>query len=276
MRLYLKTKDFSVTGESFELHLDAALDMLVTHPQPQNLERYYESEAYISHTDSRSSFTDKLYQYIKRYSLRKKTQLIENQIDKSKNLLDIGAGTGDFLIQAKSDGFEVAGIEPNERARTNAARKGIQLQSDYAGVANQKFDVITLLHVLEHLPNLNEQLNQINNLLKENGIVVVAVPNFKSYDAKHYGSFWAGYDAPRHLWHFSKTAIKKIFDRHEMEVVSIRPMIFDSFYVAMLSEKYKGNRLQLINAFLVGLWSNIRAWSSKEYSSLIYIIKKKN
>lgn len=276
MRLYLKTKDFSVTGETFELHLDDESDMLVTRPQPQNMERYYDSEAYISHTDSKSSFTDKLYQSIKRYSLRKKTQLIDSQIDRGKNLLDIGAGTGDFLVQAKSDGFEVAGIEPNERARTNAARKGIHLQSDYAGLANQKFDVITLWHVLEHLPDLEQQLNQISNLLKENGIVVVAVPNFKSYDAKHYGSFWAAYDVPRHLWHFSRNAISKIFDRRGMEVVSSRPMIFDSFYVSMLSEKYKGNRLQLINAFFVGLWSNIKAWSSKEYSSLIYIIKKKN
>lgn len=276
MSLYLKTKDFSVTGESFELHLDSALDMLVTQPQPKNLERYYNSDVYISHTDSRRSLTDKLYQAIKRHSLKKKTQLIENQINTNKKILDIGAGTGDFLVQAKSDGFDITGIEPNEKARANAAKKGIQLQRDYAGVANQKFDVITLWHVLEHLPNLEQQLDQISDLLEENGIVVLAVPNFQSYDAKHYGPFWAAYDVPRHLWHFSRTAIGKIFDCHGMEVISIRPMIFDSFYVAMLSEKYKGNRLQLINAFLVGLWSNIRAWSSKEYSSLIYIIKKKN
>ena len=276
MKLFLKTKDFSVSKENFELLFDAELEMLVTHPQPDDLASYYESEAYISHTDSKASLTDRLYQLVKRHGIRKKIQLIENQIVKSKKLLDFGAGTGDFLAESKSKGFKISGIEPNERARANAEKKGIPLFKDATEIQNETFDVITLWHVLEHLPNLDGQLEQFNTLLNPNGTLIVAVPNYKSYDAKLYGSHWAAYDVPRHLWHFSKTSIIRLFDKHNMEVVSIKPMIFDAFYVSLLSEKYKGNKLYLINAFFVGLWSNLRAYFSKEYSSLIYIIKKKN
>ncbi len=276
MKSYLKTKDFSVSQESFELHYDAELEMLVTHPQPKDLSPYYDSEVYISHTDSKTSLTDRLYQKVKQYSLRKKVKLIDNQIVNSKKLLDFGAGTGDFLVKARTKGFSVDGIEPNEKARANAAKKGIVLHENSSALKESRYGAITLWHVLEHLPDLDGQVEKIASLLDKDGVVVVAVPNYKSYDAKFYGAYWAAYDVPRHIWHFSKTSIIRLFDKHEMEVVSIKPMLFDSFYVSLLSEKYKGNKLYLINAFFIGLWSNIKAYFSKEYSSLIYVIKKKN
>ncbi len=276
MKSYLKTKDFSVSQESFELHYDAELEMLVTHPQPKDLSPYYDSEVYISHTDSKTSLTDRLYQKVKQYSLQKKIKLIDNQIVNSKKLLDFGAGTGDFLVKARTKGFSVDGIEPNEKARHNAAKKGIVLHKNSSALKESRYGAITLWHVLEHLPDLDGQVEKIASLLDKDGVVVVAVPNYKSYDAKFYGAYWAAYDVPRHIWHFSKTSIIRLFDNHEMEVVSIKPMLFDSFYVSLLSEKYKGNKLYLINAFFIGLWSNIKAYFSKEYSSLIYVIKKKN
>lgn len=276
MKLFLKTRDFSVTQEEFELHLDSDLEMLVTHPQPKDIALYYNSEGYISHTDSKTSFTDKLYHLAKQYSIKKKLQLIGNQVINPKTLLDFGAGTGDFLVAAKRKNFIIKGIEPNKRARVNAAQKGIPLYKDAKEIQNETFDVITLWHVLEHLPSLDSQVEQLKTLLDANGILVIAVPNYRSYDAKHYGSYWAAYDVPRHLWHFSKTSMVRLFDKHNMEVVSIKPMIFDSFYVSLLSEKYRGSKLHLINSFFVGLWSNIKAYFSKEYSSLIYVIKKKN
>lgn len=275
MKLFLKTKDFSVSGESFELHRDEDLDMLVTQPQPENLVPYYESENYISHTDAQKSFTDKLYQAVKQKNLSNKIQLVENQIDKLNSLLDVGAGTGDFMAAAQKAGFDVIGVEPNSKARQLAADKGVQLDPELDTLKGRQFQVITLWHVLEHLPDLVEQISTIVSLLKDNGTLIIAVPNFKSFDAKHYGSYWAGYDVPRHLWHFSKTAMTKLFDRQGMEVISIRPMWFDAFYVSMLSEKYKGNKLYLISAFLVGLWSNVKACFTKEHSSLIYILKRK-
>ena len=131
-------------------------------------------------------------------------------------------------------------------------------------------------HVLEHLPNLQEQIMEIAQLLESGGTLFVAVPNFKSFDSKYYGTYWAAFDVPRHLWHFSKHSIKRLFEKENMEVVSIKPMLFDAFYVSLLSEKYKGNPFYLFSAFFVGLWSNISAFFSKEYSSLIYVIKKKD
>jgi 2-polyprenyl-3-methyl-5-hydroxy-6-metoxy-1,4-benzoquinol methylase len=275
MKLFLKTKDFSVSGEPFELHRDEELDMLVTKPVPQNLAPYYESEDYISHTDSKKSFTDRLYQLIKAKNLKNKIQIVENQLDGTKTLLDLGAGTGDFLITAKKSGFKVTGVEPNDKARKLAHQKGIYLSSSLDDVSGQKFQAITLWHVLEHLPDLEEQMTTMVHLLEDDGVLVIAVPNYRSYDAKHYKAHWAAYDVPRHLWHFSKTSISKLFAAHQMEVVKIRPMWFDAFYVSLLSEKYRGNKRYLINAFFIGLWSNMKAIFTREHSSLIYILKKK-
>lgn len=275
MKLFLKTKDFTVSGEYFELYRNHDLDMLVTQPQPENLESYYESEDYISHTDAKQTFTDRLYQAVKQKNLSNKIQLVDNQINKPKSLLDIGAGTGDFLVTAQKRGYAITGVEPNSKARDFAQRKGVELHSNLSELKEEQFEVVTLWHVLEHLPNLEEQIDTIVSLLNKEGTLIIAVPNFKSFDAKHYGNYWAGYDVPRHLWHFSKTAITKLFQQHQMEVVSIRPMLFDAFYVSMLSEKYKGNKFYLISAFFVGLWSNLKACFTKEHSSLIYIIKRK-
>lgn len=275
MKLYLKTKDFSVSGESFELHWDPSLDMLVTKPKPTNLAPYYESEDYISHTDAQNSFTDKLYQAVKQKNLKNKIQLIDNQRINSKSILDVGAGTGDFLVTAQKAGYTVAGVEPNTKARALAKQKGVELLSNLGELNDKQFEVITLWHVLEHLPDLEHQIKTIISKLTNEGTLIIAVPNFKSFDANYYRTYWAGYDVPRHLWHFSKTAITKLFQQHDMEVISIRPMWFDAFYVSMLSEKYKGNKRYLISAFFVGLWSNLKAIFTKEHSSLIYILKRK-
>lgn len=274
MKLFLKTKDYSISGESFDLLWDSNLDMLVTQPVPEDLAAYYESADYISHTDASQSFMDKLYQSVKRRNLKSKIQLIKNQIDNIESVLDFGAGTGDFLATAQSAGIEVAGIEPNRAARQRAKQKGIALHENLEALTKKSFDAITLWHVLEHVPNLDEQITQLKALLKDEGCMVIAVPNFKSFDAKHYGGYWAAYDVPRHLWHFSQSAISKIFDRHGMVVKEVKPMWFDAFYVSMLSEKYKGNKWHLPMGFLVGAWSNIRAMFTKECSSLIYVLQK--
>lgn len=274
MKPYLKTKDFSVTKESFELLHDKSLDMLVTKPQPENLDKYYQSESYISHTDADKTFTDKIYQAVKKFSLGKKVNLINGYAKTEKTLLDVGAGTGDFLITALNKNWNVDGVEPNHDAQIKAGEKGIEVFSDLDAVSNKKYQVITLWHVLEHLLNLETQIAKLVSLLDDNGTLIIAVPNFKSYDAKYYKTFWAAFDVPRHLWHFSHTAIEKLFLKHKMKVVKTKPMVFDAFYVSLLSEKYKSGKQHFIKAFFVGLWSNINALFTKEYSSRIYILKK--
>lgn len=252
---------------------DTDLNMLITDPRPRELDRYYQSNSYISHTDANTTLIDKMYQTIKKRNLVSKLKLVKEFATENKKVLDIGAGTGDFLLTARQQQFSATGVEPNVAARKRASEKGVALFPDMASLPKEKYQVITLWHVLEHLPDLDEQILKLKSVLEEDGVIIVAVPNFKSYDAEHYKKFWAAYDVPRHLWHFSKTAIQKLFAKHGMKVIKIKPMIFDTFYVAILSERYKTGRSNYLKAFYVGLRSNLNAWTSKEYSSHIYIIK---
>lgn len=272
---FLTVKDHSVSKETFELYHDEKLDMLITSPQPSldNLGRYYESEDYISHTDSKRSLFEKAYHFVKNIALKNKLQLInKEQVSKGK-ILDIGAGTGDFLSVAMQDGWETTGIEPSDRAKSIAIKKGISFVENTYGLSDHSFDVVSMWHVLEHVPDLDFQIKELKRILKPSGTLIVAVPNFKSYDAKHYGAYWAAYDVPIHFWHFSKNAIKMLFAKEEMMLEKVLPMKFDSFYVSLLSEKYKNGKMNLIKAFWIGLESNRRAKQNFEYSSHIYVIK---
>ena len=278
-KLYLEVKDHSVSGEIFQLVYNEEYDILETFPQlsPDKLSEYYKSENYISHTDSRRNVFERVYHLVRRYSLKQKLKLIEKHSHSGKTLLDIGCGTGDFLKTALNAGWEVQGVEPNERARTIANRKTnnkVDTPGALDNFQDASFDVITLWHVLEHLPNLEQQIKMLSRLLKRDGILIIAVPNFKSYDAKHYKTFWAAYDVPRHLWHFSKDSIKKLFSDIGMTLYQIKPMLFDSFYVSLLSEKYKSGKIKPLKGFYRGLVSNLKAIRSGEWSSLIYLLKK--
>lgn len=275
--VFIKVTDHSVSGESFALLLDSELQLLKTHPQPslELLPKYYESEDYISHTDGKRSLFEKVYHFIKRKAIRDKVSLISKLQPQKGTLLDIGAGTGDFLQEAKNQNWLCTGIEPNEKAKNIAMSKGVSFVADLMSLENHSFDVITMWHVLEHVPDLEQQIQELKRLLKPNGTILIAVPNYKSFDAQHYGKFWAAYDVPRHLWHFSKTAIEKLFERENMKLTKVLPMVFDSFYVSLLSEKYKTGKVNFVTGFFIGLRSNIKAKQNFEYSSHIYVLKNK-
>ncbi|QBN19263.1 class I SAM-dependent methyltransferase [Flavobacterium nackdongense] len=272
---FLTVKDYSVSQETFDLYYDETLDMLITHPQPslENLGKYYESEDYISHTDNKRSLFEKLYHFIKSIALKNKLNLINSLQPQKGMILDIGAGTGDFLSVAKNDGWQTVGVEPSERAKSIAINKGVSFVEETSELENHSFDVISMWHVLEHVPDLDKQIKELKRLLKPTGSLIIAVPNFKSFDAKHYGKFWAAFDVPIHFWHFSKTAIQLLFKKEEMKLEKVLPMKFDSFYVSLLSEKYKSGKMNFIKAFFIGLQSNLKAKKDFEYSSHIYILK---
>jgi 2-polyprenyl-3-methyl-5-hydroxy-6-metoxy-1,4-benzoquinol methylase len=273
---FLSVVDYSVSKETFDLYYDETLDMLITHPQPslEILGKYYESEDYISHTDNKRSLFEKLYHFIKSIALKNKLNLINSLQPQKGSLLDIGAGTGDFLLVAKNDGWTITGIEPSDRAKVIAKNKGVPFVSSTSELGKESFDVITMWHVLEHIPDLEAQIIELKRLLKPTGTLLIAVPNFKSFDAQYYGKFWAAYDVPIHFWHFSKTAIKLLFEKEDMNLEKILPMKFDSFYVSLLSEKYKSGKMNFFKAFFIGLQSNFKASKNLEYSSHIYILKK--
>lgn len=271
---YLKTKDFSVTQESFELYLDENLEMLVTSPQPEQMDPYYDNKNYISHNDEDTSLQGKLYYLVRNFNVSNKLRLIR-RLSQEKKILDVGAGTGTLLSKLHKQGWSVLGVEPNTTARDTAAKKGVKMLSNLSEVRQEKFAIITLWHVLEHMSDLESVLKRLDNLLTTDGTIIVAVPNFKSFDAKYYKEHWAAYDVPRHLSHFSKHSISKLFGSYDMEIVSIKPMLFDAFYIALLSEKYKYGKLRYLKAFYIGLVSNMRALVTKEYSSMQYLIKRK-
>lgn len=286
LKPYISCKDYTVSRETFSIFIDKESELLVTTPRPEDKElgSYYESEDYISHSNSKKSFLDKVYQIVRNYTIKQKVKLINSFNETDKKILDIGTGTGDFLAACKNSGWEVTGVEPNTDAREvvigklQNSRSKIYKSVDDLKLSTQHstlstYDIITMWHVLEHVPNLTEYVSNLKELLKPNGTLIIAVPNYKSFDAIHYKEHWAAYDVPRHLWHFSKTAIQKIFQQENMKVVKTLPMKFDSYYVSLLSEKYKTGGSNFLKAFFIGFKSNWKARASKEHSSIIYIIK---
>ena len=275
---FIKVKDYSVSGEEFQLIENKTYGYLETIPKPSldKLPEYYQTEDYISHTDSKRNLFEKVYHSIREISLKRKLKLINSFKTEQKTLLDFGCGTGDFLNTAQNNNWIVSGIEPNKEARLIANSKTNQSVFDSNYINNLKkesFDVITLWHVLEHIPNLEAQIAQLKALLKPSGVLIIAVPNYKSYDSNYYKQFWAALDVPRHLWHFNQKSVSKLFAKINMSVVKTLPMVFDSYYVSLLSEKYKSGWMNIFKAFWIGFRSNYKAKSSGEYSSLIYVLK---
>ena len=271
---FLKVKDYSVSQESFDLILDEKYDMLITHPKPQDsdLGKYYNSEDYISHTDSKRSFFEKVYHQVRVYTIAQKERLLFKEVKRAGKVLDIGCGTGDFLAYCKVKKWDTFGIEPSEKAKAIAQKKGVAFFNSLDEIPDNTFDAITLWHVLEHVPDLDFYINQISRIAKPGATIIVAVPNFKSYDANFYKQYWAAYDVPRHLWHFSKTSIKNLFEDKNFSLVKTLPMYFDSFYVSMLSEKYKNGKMNFLKSFFVGFRSNMHGMIKNEYSSHIYVL----
>ncbi|MDR0228230.1 MAG: class I SAM-dependent methyltransferase [Flavobacteriaceae bacterium] len=277
-KTFLSVTDYSVSKEKFDLLLDEELQMLQTIPVPSinDLPRYYESEDYISHTDGKKGIFEKVYQFVKKIAIRNKITLLGDVAAHKGKLLDIGCGTGEFLLAAKNSGWEVVGFEPNNKASQLAKTKNLFLVDSTNQIEKESLDAITMWHVLEHVPNLEEQIIELHRLLKPGGALIIAVPNFRSYDASYYGAHWAAYDVPRHLWHFSQHSIERLFTPFGFDLKEKFPMLFDSFYVSLLSEKYKTGKQNWWKGFTVGLKSNIEARKNMEYSSLIYFLQKQH
>lgn len=273
-------EDYTVSHENFSISECLSCTTLITTPRPidNDLYRYYLSDEYISHSGSSKSVIDKLYLQARIYTLKQKLKLIEFLNLSSKTILDYGCGTGEFLDICKTNGWDIDGIEPSDIARAKASNTLQTAIGNSIDNLNRTYSIITLWHVLEHVSNPVETLTKISERLSTNGTIIVAVPNYKSYDAHYYKKYWAAFDVPRHLWHFSPLAMKTLLERHELRLIATKPMKLDSYYVSLLSEKYKrgkSNLIGMIVAFFIGLASNLAALITKNHSSLIYIIKKK-
>jgi 2-polyprenyl-3-methyl-5-hydroxy-6-metoxy-1,4-benzoquinol methylase len=277
---YLTCQDYTVSQEKFDLEQCDTCGFVFTNarPEEENIGRYYQSENYISHSNTNKGIVSKIYQAVRIYTLQSKVKLIEDYQPQKGLILDIGCGTGMFLEVCQKNGWKISGIEPDNGARTLAEQQtNIKIEDTILGsFGGQTFDVITMWHVLEHIHKLNETVAYLNQKLNTTGTLIIAVPNYKSVDANQYKEHWAAYDVPRHLYHFSKESITALMQKYGFELLDTKPMLFDSTYVSMLSTKYKYGKTSYIEAFGNGLLSNIKAsLGSKDYSSLIYVFKKR-
>lgn len=271
-------KDFTVSHETFTINRCDGCTLGITSPRPdtENLGRYYQSEEYISHSGKSSGLMGPLYTIARKFALNWKARIVENQ-SKIGMALDFGCGTGDFLKTLKTKGWAIEGVEPSDLARTKAESLTDQkLYSSLSEIPTKQFDAITAWHVIEHVPELSSVIQQLAQLLKKDGTIFIAVPNYESPDAEKYNDLWAGYDVPRHLWHFSRKSMKQLLETNGLDVKKIIPMKLDAYYVSMLSEQYKngtrGSIANLIKGFISGFKSNLTA-GANNYSSLIYVAK---
>ena len=277
----INVKDYTVSDEKFDvMHCNKCTNRFTQNIATEaEIGRYYQSENYISHSDTQKGFISKLYHAVRNYTLKSKRNLVAKTTQNDKGiLLDIGSGTGAFVNTMKLASWDVVGIEPDETARAKAKENyqlNLQPSSDLFLLENNSFDAVSMWHVMEHVHDVHGYFKRIYELLKLNGVAFIAVPNYTSFDASYYQQYWAGYDVPRHLSHFSPEGMKFLAEKHGFKIANTKPMWFDSVYVSMLSEQYKNGRSNFIKALFIGFLSNINALFSKnKCSSLIYILKK--
>lgn len=273
----MKAKDYLVSQEFFELiPVEGLTKVLKTYPIPPDLSKYYESENYISHSKSSKSLVDFIYNQVKLINTNNKYKIISKENDVKKSL-DFGCGIGDFVQFLSTKNINSYGFEPTRKANKIATEQNKENSIlELSEINNHEFDIITLWHVLEHIPNLYETIELLKNSMHSKSKMFVAIPNHLSYDAKYYKENWAAYDVPRHIWHFSPQGIKEIFSKFGMIIENTYPMKFDSFYVSLISEKNIGNKFPYFKAFQIGLKSNLKARKTNNFSSLIYEISIKN
>lgn len=277
----LTAKDFTVSKRDFDIYECSQCLLRFTQdiPDTDSIGAYYKSEEYISHTDTSRGIVNNLYQKVRKYTLGQKRKLVEKVTGIHEGqLLDVGSGTGAFVNEMSSHGWQVTGLEPDADAREVANKNyGFELKDTSAFYSLQpgSYDAISMWHVLEHVHDLNAYIQQLKSVLKENGKLFIAVPNYTSGDASVYKEFWAAYDVPRHLYHFSPNSMRVLIEKHGMRIEKYLPMWFDSYYICMLSNKYKSGNTGLIKAIVNGTLSNLKALgNAQKCSSVIYVIAK--
>jgi SAM-dependent methyltransferase len=281
IKIVLSVKDYTVSGELFPIAECNACSLRFTQdvPDADGIIPYYKSEDYISHSNTSKGLINRLYQSVRKRTLRKKRRLVQRATGMGKgHLLDVGSGTGAFVSEMALHGWYATGLEPDEGARQVAKKEyNIELKDidQLFHLPAGSFDAITLWHVLEHVHELSAYIQQLKTLLKENGKLFIAVPNYTSKDADISKKYWAAYDVPRHLYHFSPCSMRVLMEKHGLKLLDHKPMWYDSFYISMLSSKYKKGKTKLVSSFFNGLRSNLKAIGNvKRCSSVIYIIKK--
>lgn len=276
--LYLTCEDYLVSNQKFTIQQCKKCGFRLTNPRPdeRSIGAYYKSDQYVSHNDKSGGLVNTAYRLVRDYTLRSKLSLINKLNGKPGRILDVGCGTGAFLEICRNGGWQVTGMEPDPDARAVAVEKlKAEIKPSLKLIDGiQPFDIISLWHVLEHIHDLTESIQLLHQLLIDKGTLLIAVPNSDSYDAHYFREYWAAYDVPRHLYHFTPSTIEPLFNKHGFTLVDKKPMVFDAFYIAMLSSRYQTGKTDYIKSVQTGLASNAEARRTGNSSSLIYLFNK--
>ena len=277
-QLHLELKDLFLTQEPFKILECKECGLLYTTPRPNKDEigRYYKSEEYYSHQENKEGFIPKVYEKVKSVNLKNKYGIATEGKGKGK-ALDIGCGVGDFLHTMEQHGWDCTGVEPSEDAKVIAKKriKGQLLSSEeQENLPDSSFDLITMWHVLEHVDDIRWQIQQLHRLCKPSGRIIIALPNYKSYDGQYYKAEWAAYDVPRHLNHFNKETLIKILEESGLRHVKTEKLVWDAYYISYMSEKYRKHSIPLLRGAFRGLVSNCKARKTGEWSSLVYVFER--
>lgn len=278
---YLEVKDYTVSEEVFQLVNCPSCDFVYTNPRPEanRIDKYYKSSDYISHTNSGKGLMNSLYQIARKRAIRTKLDFISTLNPNPRTLLDYGCGTGEFLAAAKAEGWVCAGLEPDDDARKLAIENhslNVDRSEHLKELPSGQFGAITLWHVLEHVHQLKDTVDELKRCLSSKGVLVIAVPNRTAYEAEIYGAHWAAYDVPRHLYHFSRKPMLQLMDNAGFECHSIQPLFFDPFYISLLSGGYKNGSKNFLSAMWYGMQTTIKGKKDiDKNSSLLYVFTKR-
>lgn len=278
-------KDNLISKQQFPLLRNLLSGLLITGEAPPESElgQYYQSEEYISHSDSHKGLINIIYQLARRITLPAKQRIIKKYLPGTpacQTILDVGCGTGHFAGMLRKKWYNVLTVEQSETAR-RYAKENFGLVSftslTEVDIAPLSVDLITLWHVLEHIDNLPEHFVCFRRLLKSSGILMLALPNHSGFDARYYGEQWAAYDAPRHLWHFTPETIASLARKEGFELIEKKPMRLDAYYISILTEQQRGRSkaCAISKAIWIGTCGLIRSlFKSSEASSLIYFFRR--
>lgn len=274
----LELKDYFLSQEEFKIMEcpHCGLRFTVPRPAPEVIGKYYQSDEYFSHQQNKKGLVPRIYEFVKSFNIKYKASLATAGIPHGC-LLDIGCGVGDFLAYVQKQGWEVQGIEPSDAAKKIAeSRLGFlpKAPTAYDSFPDQTFDVITMWHVLEHVDDLHFQTSEIIRLLKPGGRLIIALPNFQSFDCQYYKDKWAAWDVPRHLNHFAPDVLRGLFTSLGFQVIDTQRLRWDSYYISYMSERFLGHAFPLLRGAWVGLRSNCKACHNGMYSSLVYRFQK--
>lgn len=275
---YIQCTDTLVSQRVFCIQQCSDCQLLLTNPRPdtKTIGQYYQSDAYISHDDTRTGLMDIAYRTVRTHTLRQKEKLIREATRQTRSVLDFGCGTGAFLETCQQKGWVIHGYEPDADARKLAAARVKQpIINDVSDIsAVEPFDVITLWHVLEHVADLTKTIKLLSRSVQVGGSLIIAVPNPKAADAKRFGEHWAAYDVPRHLYHFAPDVLKRLVEKEGFSLEKQIPMKFDAYYISLMSTRARDGHIRYVESLWAGLTSNQEAAKTGNYSSLTYVFRK--